>query len=136
MDIMSPEKRSRLMAGVRTTGTGPEVALRRALWAEGLRYRLNVALPGSPDLAFKGPRVAVFVDGCFWHSCPVHGTVPASNAHFWKQKLAINRNRDKRVTRQLELDGWRVVRCWEHEVVEDAEAVALRIAAVVKARDR
>lgn len=124
---MSPEQRSRLMAGVRTTGTEPELLLRRALWSHNLRYRLNVRLPGSPDLIFKGPRVAVFVDGCFWHCCPLHGAVPASNSAFWENKLASNRERDKRVTGQLVQDGWTVIRCWEHEVIEDVDAVVARV---------
>lgn|SRR5579863_667092 len=124
----TPE-RSRLMARVRRTGTGPELALRRALRRKGLPYRAGVgrSLPGSPDVAFKRHRVAVFVDGCFWHGCPRHGTIPRTNTVFWLTKILTNRRRDRRVTRALRLSGWRVVRVWEHDIRANADKVASRI---------
>lgn len=113
--------KSEQMARVRRTETAPELALRRALWRRGLRYRLHPALPGTPDLAFMSARVAVFVDGCFWHGCPEHYTAPKANADFWSAKIEANRSRDARVDAQLIELGWRSVRLWEHVVMADVE---------------
>jgi DNA mismatch endonuclease, patch repair protein len=103
---------------VRTSGTEAELLLRRALWHSGLRYRLRTtkALPGKPDIVFPGARLAVFVDGCFWHGCPIHYQAPQANASFWCDKLAVNVARDRRVDKQLQALGWTVVRVWEHAV--------------------
>lgn len=109
----------------RRTGTGPEMALRKVVWARGLRYRVNAQLPLNSvrrraDLLFPKTRVAVFVDGCFWHGCPLHGTLPKANASWWQEKLESNTARDRDTDRLLEEVGWRVVRVWEHETVETA----------------
>lgn len=106
--------------------------LRKALWARGLRYRLDYRvkgcqLEGRPDLVFPGRRLAVFVDGCFWHSCPEHATKPKKNARFWAEKLARNRERDKEVNRKLAQQGWRVIRVWEHETKNDLESVVQKV---------
>jgi len=107
------------MSRIRSRDTGPELRLRRALWAGGLRYRLHATTPvGRPDLVFPGPRVAVFVDGCFWHGCPEHYVRPRSRTDFWTGKLRANIDRDRRQTLELENQGWRVVRLWEHTVYE------------------
>jgi DNA mismatch endonuclease (patch repair protein) len=101
--------------------TGPERAVRSAAHAAGLRYRVDFGVKPSsgrkirPDLVFPRRKVAVFVDGCFWHGCPKHGTLPATNRSYWKPKIAENRARDRRHTAALEADGWTVVRVWEHE---------------------
>ena len=108
--------KSQQMARVRTSGTDAETALRRALWRRGLRYRLHTSLPGRPDLVFVRQRVAVFVDGCFWHGCPLHYTEPVRNSGFWRKKLNNNRNRDRRADDALYAIGWQVVRLWEHEI--------------------
>lgn len=79
-------------------------------------WRRNRRLPGSPDFVFGQKRVAVFVDGCFWHGCPKHYTAPVNNATFWREKRATNVTRDRRVDRDLRRLGWRVVRIWEHEL--------------------
>jgi DNA mismatch endonuclease (patch repair protein) len=118
--------------------TAPEVALRRALHRRGLRYRVGIRpipeLRGSADVVFTAARVAVYVDGCFWHMCPQHGTMPANNAEWWKAKLEGNRARDRRTDELLERHGWRVVRVWEHEPPEEA---AERVATLVRSvRDR
>ena len=103
--------------------TQPELALRRALHARGYRYRVDWALPGMPrrraDIAFPRRRVAIFVDGCFWHSCPVHKTAPANNSQWWAQKLAKNVSRDRETDEYLRDLGWTVLRFWEHEPVDD-----------------
>ena len=106
-------------------GTQPELALRRELHARGQRYRVAWPVPGKPrrtiDVAFPRRRIAVFVDGCFWHACPQHGTDPRANAAWWAQKLATNVARDRDTDVHLRGAGWIVVRVWEHE---DPDVVA------------
>lgn len=119
--------KSEQMARVRSKDTAPEMTLRRALWKRGLRYRVHEDLPGTPDIAFVGPKVAVFCDGCFWHGCPRCYSHPVRNSEFWEKKLRRNRERDKRVDQQLKGLGWDVIRVWEHELAEDLDAVAARI---------
>lgn len=102
------------------TGTRCEVALRSALHAAGLRYRKDHLLRVGdvrvrPDVVFTRAKVAVFVDGCFWHGCPQHGRVPKSNQAYWVPKLERNQERDALVDRELASHGWEVVRIWEHE---------------------
>lgn len=108
--------KSEQMSRVRTRNTAPEVKLRRALWHEGYRYRKHPPVPGKPDFVFTSARLAVFVDGCFWHGCPDHGSLPATNREFWERKLARNVARDLAVTEQLQALGWRVLRIWEHTI--------------------
>ena len=107
------------MANVRQHGTEPEAALRRELFRSGLRYRINYAVVKKPrrvaDIAFPRLKVAVFVDGCFWHGCPKHATWPKRNAEFWRQKIQANCIRDADTTARLRGDGWTVLRIWEHE---------------------
>lgn len=126
-DVMSPKQRSRCMSRIKGKDTKPELVLRRALWAQGLRYRLNYKLPGRPDIVFIGARVVVFVDGCFWHGCPIHSVQPKSNVEFWKSKLSGNKERDLLVSSRLEAMGWRVLRFWEHEISEELGAVVQRV---------
>lgn len=115
---------SRRMARQRTRDTDPEVALRRILHARGLRYRLDLPLPGLPrrraDLTFTSQRVIVFVDGCFWHGCPEHGTWPKRNDEWWAAKLRRNVERDRETDLLLQTAGWVVLRIWEHEAPERA----------------
>jgi DNA mismatch endonuclease (patch repair protein) len=112
--------------------TGPELALRRELTALSLRYRLHRRdLPGTPDVAFMSARVAVFVDGCFWHSCPEHGVMPKANRDWWEAKLEGNRQRDRAKDRALVDAGWLPVHIWEHQDPADA---ATRVAGIVAAR--
>lgn len=132
-DVLTPEQRSRCMARVRSKDTKPELRLRSALWAVGLRYRLSYPLPGRPDLVFPGKKLAIFVDGCFWHGCPQHATFPKTNKRFWEKKLRENRERDIRVNEQLYAVGWKVIRIWEHEINDDLTTVVERIAAELQA---
>ncbi|KIZ19632.1 DNA mismatch repair protein Vsr [Streptomyces natalensis ATCC 27448] len=109
--------------------TEPELAVRRLLYAAGLRYRLQRRVPGMSrrtiDIAFPGLRIAVFLDGCFWHGCPEHATSPRANAQWWRSKLEGNMARDTETTAHLESAGWTVLRFWEHEAPDRvAEAVA------------
>ncbi|MFC8535417.1 very short patch repair endonuclease [Streptomyces sp. NPDC057249] len=109
--------------------TAPEVAVRKLLHASGYRYRLNERVPHMSrrtiDIAFTRARVAVFLDGCFWHGCPVHATQPKSNAEWWRQKLDRNMARDAETTAHLVAEGWTVLRFWEHQApAQVAEKVA------------
>nr|WP_281167684.1 very short patch repair endonuclease [Actinomycetospora chiangmaiensis] len=119
-----------------TRDTGPELALRRVLHAIGLRYRVDVSpiksLRRRADIVFGPSRVAVFVDGCFWHGCPVHGRRRThANSEYWTSKIASNVKRDRDTDNQLESAGWVVIRVWEHESASEA---ALVVEAAVKRR--
>lgn len=127
VDVLTPKQRSGCMSRIRGRDTKPEVALRRALWGSGLRYRLTNKLPGKPDILFISRKVAVFVDGCFWHRCPLHYQAPMSRSVFWREKIAANVKRDRAVDQKLAADGWTVVRVWEHELREDIGAVVGRV---------
>jgi DNA mismatch endonuclease (patch repair protein) len=114
-----------VMKGNRATGTKPEELLRSALHRRGHRFRKNYPVATSkrrarPDIVFTRKRVAVFVDGCFWHVCPEHGRQPRSNSAYWDAKLSRNASRDRETDADLEAAGWTVVRVWEHERPEDA----------------
>jgi DNA mismatch endonuclease (patch repair protein) len=107
----------------RTKGTGPELALRSELWRRGLRYNVERSVVNRRrrvDIVFVTARLAVFVDGCFWHGCPLHGTTPRTNTDWWSEKLTRNRMRDLDTDRELGEHGWTVLRFWEHEDPVDA----------------
>ena len=116
------------MARNRRRDSGPELEIRRALHRLGKRFRVDYPIrvdkrrPLRPDIVFTRARVAVFVDGCFWHGCPEHGTRPRSNERYWTAKIEVNRRRDREQTTRLEQAGWRVVRIWEHEPPDRAAA--------------
>lgn len=114
----------RSMRANRPRDTVPEIRLRSALHHSGLRFRKHVRpVPGlrcEPDIVFPRARLAVFLDGCWWHSCPLHGQTPKTHEEFWKAKLAATRERDERNTAALIEAGWSVVRIWEHEPLESA----------------
>ncbi|MFX0573177.1 very short patch repair endonuclease [Nocardia nepalensis] len=139
---MNPDRRpptdaatSARMARQRRAGTRPELALRRELHRRGLRYFVDRApLRGQrrrADLVFPRLRVAVYVDGCFWHRCPLHATDPKSNSQWWADKLSGNVARDRATDAALAAAGWRVIRVWEHE---NAAAAADRVQAVLAER--
>lgn len=118
----------RRMQGQARVGTKPELLLRRQLWARGRRYRVAYPAPGLPrrsiDIAFPGKKLAVFVDGCFWHSCPEHSVPVKNNQRWWQAKLTKNVQRDSETTALLERRGWRVMRFWEHiSPLEAADAI-------------
>lgn len=131
----SSDRVRRQMERQRRRDTQPEMAIRRLLHAKGLRYRVNLApLPGSrrrADIVFTAAMVAVFVDGCFWHRCPLHGTLPKANADWWLAKLDRNVERDRETDLLLVASGWQVLRFWEHE---EPAAAAATIAGAVGAR--
>jgi DNA mismatch endonuclease, patch repair protein len=116
------------MQGNRSKDTKPELALRRELHARGLRYFKNRrpvrAIRRTADIVFPTPRLAVFIDGCFWHGCPDHHTVAKTNADYWSAKVQGNRNRDKETDALLADAGWTVLRIWEHvDIAEAADIV-------------
>jgi DNA mismatch endonuclease (patch repair protein) len=122
------------MQGNRRRDTKPEKALRAALFSLGLRYRVDHPIRLSeqsrairPDVVFTRARLAVFVDGCFWHGCPDHGNRPRQNSRYWDAKLARNQDRDRRYDDMLKSGGWTVIRFWEHERPEEAAQTILRI---------
>lgn len=125
--------RSANMKANRRTDTKPELALRKALHALGYRYRkdLRLDLTGGvrvrPDIVFTARRVAVFVDGCFWHCCPDHGSQPASNTWYWEPKLRRNVERDRTADSALDQAGWTVIRLWEHESLDEAVAAVVDV---------
>lgn len=111
---------SKQMRGNRRVGTRPEQEVRSALQKLGLRFRKDYSIAAGgvrvrPDIVFTKRRLAIFIDGCFWHSCPVHGRTPSTNSPYWQAKLARNVERDDRNDRALETAGWKVARYWEHE---------------------
>jgi len=120
MDRVPPEVRSRIMSRIRSRDTGPEMEVRRALHRAGYRYRLHSGdLPGRPDLVFRGRKVAVFVNGCFWHRCPwCRPGVPKSNSGFWGRKFRRNVDRDREAVLVLESMGWRAVTVWECRIAD------------------
>ncbi|MDO9588441.1 MAG: very short patch repair endonuclease [Brevundimonas sp.] len=115
-DVFTPEQRSAVMRAVKARDTTPELTVRRILRAAGVGYRLGGSgLPGRPDLVMKGRRLAVFVNGCFWHGhdCARGARQPKANATYWSAKVARNRARDATTRAALESDGWRVITVWE-----------------------
>lgn len=120
-DTMTPQQRSRCMAAIKGKDTKPELAVRKFLYAQGLRFRVNNRrLPGSPDIVLSRFKTVIFVDGCFWHGhkgCR-HSRLPDSNAQYWRHKITLNIARDYRVNIELRQMGWRVIRLWECEIDE------------------
>lgn len=125
--------RSRNMSRIRGCSTRPELALRRLLWRAGLRYRLGSELPGRPDLVFRRARVAVFLDGCYWHGCPVHYSAPTTRRAFWQDKLRNSVLRDLRVDDALRRLEWLPLRLWQHDLRSPAEVVGRVRAALTNA---
>lgn len=128
------------MRANRGKDTGPEVTLRAALHARGLRFRKNMRLDLGqgrrvrPDIVFPRLRFAVFVDGCFWHGCREHRSLPRANAEFWRRKIEATRRRDAQQSEWLASAGWHVLRVWEHDVVSPAEETIVELVGRLKDR--
>jgi DNA mismatch endonuclease (patch repair protein) len=125
------------MRANRREPTQPEAALRSALHRRGLRFRKGYAVEAGgirvrPDVTFPRSRVALFVDGCFWHRCEAHRTVPASNVDYWRPKLQRNVDRDRVVDAALASEGWTVIRIWEHDLGAGLDPVAARVEGAVR----
>jgi DNA mismatch endonuclease (patch repair protein) len=133
--VPSSEAARNRMKAARQRDTAAEMALRSKLHRIGLRYRVDVSpLKGirrRADVVFRPTKVAVYVDGCFWHGCPIHGTWPKANAEFWREKIERNKERDADTNQRLKEAGWKVIRVWEHE---NPKEVAEKIAQIVQER--
>lgn len=124
------------MSRIHGKDTDPEVRLRRELWAAGLRYRIHYKITGRPDIVFPRARVAIFVDGCFWHGCPVHSVRPKANSRFWATKLEGNIARDNKVNAELNTLGWKVIRIWEHDVYSNIEKAVNCVVRAVRGKSK
>jgi DNA mismatch endonuclease (patch repair protein) len=136
MELESPSSATRRrMQATRQRDTPREVALRSALHQQGFRFRVDSCIPGTrrrPDIVFGSLKIAVFVDGCYWHGCPKHATWPKTNAEWWRTKIHSNIQRDRNTDDLLAAQGWKVLRFWEHE--ETAQAAAKVIKAIASRR--
>jgi DNA mismatch endonuclease, patch repair protein len=119
-DVFTKAKRSAVMSRIRGHGNkATELALMKLLRHHRITgWRRKQPIFGKPDFIFRKSKVALFVDGCFWHGCPKHYNIPVGNREFWKNKYAVNRARDRRVNRVLRKDGWRIIRIWEHDLIK------------------
>ncbi|MCW8966545.1 MAG: very short patch repair endonuclease [Candidatus Pacearchaeota archaeon] len=126
-DVLSREQRSYCMSRIQGKGTKPELIIRKLLWSNGHRYRIKNKLPGRPDIVFPGKKLAVFIDGCFWHHCPDHYVEPKTRRDFWENKISGNVERDIKNNAKLNDLGWRIIRIWEHDVKKDPVACVSRI---------
>lgn len=126
-----PAARSRIMSSIRGKDSAPERTLRKEVWRRGGRYRCHVkGLPGTPDMANRTAKVAVFIDGCFWHGCPQHFRLPKTRSAFWREKIRRNRlNRKKHLAAYA--PGWRVLQVYECRLRSDLDAVAAQVAALL-----
>lgn len=128
VDNLSKEKRSRVMTSIRGKNTKPEIAIRKLLWRKGIRYRIhNKSIFGTPDISIKKDKVAIFIDGCFWHACKKCYKEPTTNPKFWREKINGNKKRRVKVISVLKKDGWKILQIWEHDVKSDALSVVRKI---------
>lgn len=140
-DIVSPEKRSQMMSGIRAKNTRPEMIVRRALHARGFRYRIHVKdLPGKPDLVFPRYKSVLFIHGCFWHGHNCHlFKMPGTHTEFWQAKIQKNRENDAKAKAALATLGWRVLEIWECELrvtkTQDYEPVVTKVCHWLKLAD-
>lgn len=126
VDVFTKEKRSEVMSRIRGKGNkDTELAMIQILRSSHISgWRRNQAVLGKPDFVFPKHRIALFVDGCFWHGCPKHSNMPGNNREFWMKKLDANKKRDEYVSRELSNMGWKVIRVWEHELGNSAKVAA------------
>ena len=115
------------MARVKGKNTSPELNLRKILSMAGVKYNANYKLEGKPDMVLKSQKVAVFIDGCFWHKCPICFRAPKSNKGYWKEKIKKNVDRDRKLNKTLKKEGWKVIRIWEHNVLKNPNGVLHKI---------
>ena len=127
-DVLTPDQRKLNMSRIKGRDTSPEIKIRKLLFIKGIRgYRINYKLTGKPDIVFPGKKVAVFIDGCFWHKCPIHFQEPDTRKEFWLEKINRNVERDHLINLKLNDEGWEVIRIWEHQVREDPALVVTEI---------
>lgn len=122
-DIMSKEKRSYTMSRIRSKWTAMEKLLHNKLKGRKIKHKMHPKIEGSPDIILHDQKIAIFLDGCFWHWCPkCKSKKPTTNAEYWKIKIEKNIKRDKENQRKLKKGGWQVIRFWEHEIKEDLDS--------------
>lgn len=132
-DILTKKQRSYNMTRIKSKNTGPELALRKMLSQNKISgYRLHYKIFGKPDLVFPRKKLAVFIDGCFWHKCPFCFVKPASRLKFWEKKIKNNVERDKQVNKSLKKNGWKILRIWEHELRKNPEMIYKKIVRKLK----
>lgn len=120
VDNISKEKRSRIMASIKGKNTKPELHMRKILWSKGKRYRIHDrTVFGTPDISNKSKKVAIFIDGCFWHGCPTCYVQPKSNTKYWETKISKNKQRRSDVRKKLSAEGWHILEFWEHDVMKE-----------------
>ena len=132
MDRITPEQRSKVMSHIRAKSR-LEDKVAHELYKRGVRYRRNNRkLVGTPDISIQKYKVVIFIDSCFWHSCPIHGNRPKTNVEFWNKKLDRNIEKAKEVNAYYEEQGWHILRVWEHELTEDYEGAIGRIETFIR----
>lgn len=120
------------MASIRGKNTRPELAVRKMLWSRGKRYRIHdKTIFGTPDISNKGKKLAIFIDGCFWHGCSKCYKEPHTNTAYWRSKIANNKRRRRRVIERLRSDKWMVMEFWEHQVVQKPSIVVKEISRIL-----
>ncbi|MCK4522383.1 MAG: very short patch repair endonuclease [Nanoarchaeota archaeon] len=135
VDVHTKKQRSYNMFMIKGKNTKPEVDLRKLLFSKGIRgYRIHSKLPGKPDIVFTKFKLAIFIDGCFWHKCPKCFIEPDKNKEFWRSKINGNVERDKKVNKILGKERWKVLRFWEHLLRKDINKVYRRISEELKKR--
>ena len=128
-DQFSKETRSKIMSCIRGKNTKPEITIRKILWSRGKRYRVHDrTVFGTPDMSNKKRKLAVFIDGCFWHGCSMCYKEPKTNREYWRNKITANRQRRITVKNCLQSESFRVLEFWEHQIYEKPELIAARIA--------
>ena len=132
-DVLTPEQRKFNMSRIRGKNTQPELIIRKLLYSKGVKgYRIHYKLPGKPDIVFIKRRLVIFIDGCFWHKCPIDFKEPKTRKEFWMTKINSNVLRDQINQNLLKSAGWTVIRIWEHEVRKNPEEVVERIIKLLK----
>ena len=127
-DVLTKKQRSFNMSQIKGKNTKPEVILRRLLYSRGIRgFRIHYKIFGKPDIVFIKKKIVIFIDGCFWHKCPVCFVKPETRMDFWMEKIEKNVERDKTVNKNLEKEGWVVLRFWEHEIYRSPDRVVSKI---------
>ncbi len=132
-DVLTPSQRKHNMSRIRGKNTGPEIKLRKLLWSHGIRgYRIHYNLLGKPDIVFIKKKIVIFIDGCFWHKCPVCFQEPETRKEFWMKKIRSNVEHDSKVNEQLLNEGWTIIRFWEHDVRKNPEQVIGKISSLLQ----
>lgn len=134
-DTVTKKERSRIMRAVKSKDTGMERVLRKELRKKGYKFKTNVSkLAGKPDIVFKKKKAVIFLDSCFWHGCRFHCRMPATNAQYWKEKIARNKKRDREINKKYKKMGWTVLRFWEHQIKKRPQEAINKIEKALKRR--